>query len=96
VLETEEKRARAAKMEVEGPRKKDQLEDMKTVCSPPPASLQGRCSKGVRFREELIETKTVMMRSVTGTVRWIRAEHRQFGKFYLHSQRNSADALPTR
>jgi hypothetical protein len=23
------------------------------------------------------------MRSVTGTVRWIRAEHRQFGKFHL-------------
>ena len=39
--------------------------------------------KGVRFREGLIETDTVVMRSVTGTVRWIRAEHRQFGKFHL-------------
>jgi fructose-1,6-bisphosphatase/sedoheptulose 1,7-bisphosphatase-like protein len=39
--------------------------------------------KGVRFREGLIETETVVMRSVTGTVRWIRAEHRQFGKFHL-------------
>jgi len=24
-----------------------------------------------------------VMRSVTGTVRWIHAEHRQFGKFHL-------------
>jgi fructose-1,6-bisphosphatase/sedoheptulose 1,7-bisphosphatase-like protein len=39
--------------------------------------------KGVRFREGLIETETVVMRSVTGTVRWTRAEHRQFGKFHL-------------
>ena len=27
------------------------------------------------------ETQTVAMRSVTGTVRWIRAEHRQLEKF---------------
>ena len=31
----------------------------------------------------MIETDTVVMRSATGTVRWIRAEHRQFGKFHL-------------
>jgi fructose-1,6-bisphosphatase II / sedoheptulose-1,7-bisphosphatase len=30
----------------------------------------------VRFREGLIETETVVMRSATGTARWIRAEHR--------------------
>ena len=28
----------------------------------------------------MIETETVVMRSVTGTVRWIRAEHRQLGE----------------
>jgi len=37
----------------------------------------------VRFREGLIETETVVMRSVTGTVRWIRAEHRELSKFHL-------------
>jgi len=38
----------------------------------------------VRFRKDgVIETETVVMRSVTGTVRWIRAEHRQRDKFYL-------------
>jgi fructose-1,6-bisphosphatase II / sedoheptulose-1,7-bisphosphatase len=31
----------------------------------------------------VIETETVVVRSVTGTVRWIRAEHRQQEKFYL-------------
>ena len=38
---------------------------------------------GCKFRKEVIETETVVMRSVTGTVRWIRAEHRQHEKFYL-------------
>jgi fructose-1,6-bisphosphatase II / sedoheptulose-1,7-bisphosphatase len=31
----------------------------------------------------VIETETVVMRSVTGTVRLIKAEHRQFDKFHL-------------
>jgi fructose-1,6-bisphosphatase II / sedoheptulose-1,7-bisphosphatase len=39
--------------------------------------------QGVRFRGALVETETVVMRSATGTVRWIRAEHRQLGKFHL-------------
>jgi fructose-1,6-bisphosphatase II / sedoheptulose-1,7-bisphosphatase len=37
--------------------------------------------EGVKFRGNIIETETVVMRSVTGTVRWIRAEHRQLEKF---------------
>jgi fructose-1,6-bisphosphatase II / sedoheptulose-1,7-bisphosphatase len=39
--------------------------------------------RGVKFRHHLIETETVVMRSATGTVRWIRAEHREHGKFHL-------------
>jgi fructose-1,6-bisphosphatase II / sedoheptulose-1,7-bisphosphatase len=31
----------------------------------------------------VIETETVVMRSVTGTVRYIKAEHRELQKFYL-------------
>jgi fructose-1,6-bisphosphatase II / sedoheptulose-1,7-bisphosphatase len=85
VLDTEEKRARAAKMGVEDPRKKYQLEDMVTgdCLFAATGVTTGSMLKGVRFREGLIETETVVMRSVTGTVRWIRAEHRQFGKFHL-------------
>jgi fructose-1,6-bisphosphatase II / sedoheptulose-1,7-bisphosphatase len=85
VLDTEEKRARAAKMGVNDPRKKYQLEDMVTgdCLFAATGVTTGSMLKGVRFREGLIETETVVMRSVTGTVRWIRAEHRQFGKFHL-------------
>jgi fructose-1,6-bisphosphatase II / sedoheptulose-1,7-bisphosphatase len=35
----------------------------------------------VRFKGKIIETETVVMRSATGTVRWIRAEHRHLAKF---------------
>ena len=41
----------------------------------------GRMLDGVKFGEGVIETETVVMRSVTGTVRRIKAEHRQLDKF---------------
>ena len=69
VLDTEEKRERAAKMGIKDPRKKYEMEDM----------VKGDCL----FRKNVIETDTVVMRSVTGTVRWIRAEHRDLDKFHL-------------
>ena len=85
VLDTEEKRSRAAKMGIKDPRKKYLMEDMvKGDCLFAATGVTtGSMLRGVRFREKLIETETVVMRSVTGTVRWIRAEHRQFGKFHL-------------
>jgi fructose-1,6-bisphosphatase II / sedoheptulose-1,7-bisphosphatase len=85
VLDTDEKRSRAAKMGITDPRKRYQIEDMvKGDCVFSATGVTtGTMLKGVRFREGLIETDTVVMRSVTGTVRWIRAEHRQFGKFHL-------------
>jgi len=43
----------------------------------------GAMLRGVRFRRDIIETETVVMRSVTGTVRRILAEHRQLEKFHL-------------
>jgi fructose-1,6-bisphosphatase II / sedoheptulose-1,7-bisphosphatase len=43
----------------------------------------GAMLRGVKFKRDVIETETVVMRSVTGTVRWIRAEHRRLDKFYL-------------
>jgi fructose-1,6-bisphosphatase II / sedoheptulose-1,7-bisphosphatase len=39
--------------------------------------------RGVKFGKDVIETETVVMRSVTGTVRRVMAEHRQFEKFHL-------------
>jgi fructose-1,6-bisphosphatase II / sedoheptulose-1,7-bisphosphatase len=85
ILDTREKRERARKMGIGDPRKKYEVADL----------VQGDCLfaatgvttgsmlAGVRFKPGLIETETVVMRSTTGTVRWIRAEHRQFDKFQM-------------
>ncbi len=85
VLDTDERRERAAKMGVKDPRKKYQIEDMvKGDCLFSATGVtDGAMLRGVRFRGDIIETETVVMRSVTGTVRWIRAEHRQLDKFHL-------------
>ncbi|MGO9045928.1 MAG: class II fructose-bisphosphatase [Xanthobacteraceae bacterium] len=83
VLDTEEKRARAAKMGIKDPRKKYRVEDMvRGDCLFAATGItDGRMLQGVKFGKHVIETETVVMRSVTGTVRWIRAEHRQLEKF---------------
>jgi fructose-1,6-bisphosphatase II / sedoheptulose-1,7-bisphosphatase len=83
VLDTEEKRERARKMGIKDPRKKYQMEDMvRGDCVFSATGVtDGSMLRGVRFRGGIIETETVVMRSTTGTVRWIRAEHRQLDKF---------------
>jgi len=85
VLDTEEKRARSAKMGIKDPRKKYEIVDMvKGDCLFAATGVtDGALLDGVRFRKDVIETETVVMRSTTGTVRWIRAEHRQLQKFHL-------------
>jgi fructose-1,6-bisphosphatase II / sedoheptulose-1,7-bisphosphatase len=85
VLDTEEKRARAAKMGIKDPRKKYEIGDMvRGDCLFAATGVtNGALLDGVRFRKDVIETQTVVMRSITGTVRWIRAEHRQLEKFHL-------------
>jgi len=85
VLDTEEKRERAAQMGVKDPRKKYQIEDMvKGDCLFAATGVtNGDLLRGVKFRNDMIETETVVMRSITGTVRWVRAEHRQLDKFFL-------------
>jgi fructose-1,6-bisphosphatase II / sedoheptulose-1,7-bisphosphatase len=84
VLDTDEKRARAARMGIADPRKKYQIEDMvRGDCLFAATGVTtGGLLKGVRFAPGMIETDTVVMRSSSGTVRWIRAEHRQTAKFY--------------
>jgi fructose-1,6-bisphosphatase II / sedoheptulose-1,7-bisphosphatase len=85
VLDSEEKRARATKMGIKDPRKKYLIEDMvRGDCLFAATGVtHGSFLRGVRFRPHLIETETVVMRSATGTVRMIRAEHRQLDKFHL-------------
>jgi fructose-1,6-bisphosphatase II / sedoheptulose-1,7-bisphosphatase len=85
VLDTEEKRVRAAKMGIKDPNKKYRMEDMvRGDCVFAATGVTtGSLLEGVRFKPGTVETETVVMRAATGTVRWIRAEHRQLEKFLL-------------
>jgi fructose-1,6-bisphosphatase II / sedoheptulose-1,7-bisphosphatase len=85
VLDTEERRARALKMGIKDARRRYEVEDMvRGDCLFAATGVTtGAMLKGVRFQGDIIATETVVMRSVTGTVRWIRAEHRQLEKFHL-------------
>ncbi|EJW10560.1 Fructose-1,6-bisphosphatase, GlpX type [Rhodovulum sp. PH10] len=85
ILDTEEKRERARRMGIKDPKKKYQLEDLVQGDCVFAATgvVSGSLLRGVRFRPGIIETETVVMRSTTGTVRWIRAEHRHFQKFQM-------------
>lgn len=83
VLDTEEKRARALRMGITDPRKKYTMADMvRGDCVFAATGVTtGSLLQGVRFKRDVIETETVVMRSATGTVRWIRAQHRNIDKF---------------
>jgi fructose-1,6-bisphosphatase II / sedoheptulose-1,7-bisphosphatase len=85
VLDTEERRERATKMGIKDFKKKYEIEDMvKGDCLFAATGVtDGPMLSGVKFGKDVIETETVVMRSVTGTVRRVIAEHRQFDKFYL-------------
>jgi fructose-1,6-bisphosphatase II / sedoheptulose-1,7-bisphosphatase len=85
VLDTDERRERARKMGIKDLRKRYEIEDMvRGDCLFAATGVTtGAMLKGVRFKGDIIETETVVMRSITGTVRWIRAEHRQLEKFHL-------------
>jgi len=83
IIDTDDKRERATRMGIKDHRKKYQIEDMvRGDCLFAATGVtDGRMLKGVRFGSGVIETETVVMRSISGTVRWIRAEHRQLDKF---------------
>jgi fructose-1,6-bisphosphatase II / sedoheptulose-1,7-bisphosphatase len=85
VLDTEAKRERAARMGISDPRRKYEIRDMvKGDCLFAATGVtDGALLDGVRFGKDVIITETVVMRSVTGTVRWITGEHRELAKFYL-------------
>jgi fructose-1,6-bisphosphatase II / sedoheptulose-1,7-bisphosphatase len=72
-------------MGIKDPKKKYNIEDMvRGDCLFAATGVTtGPMLNGVKFGQGLIETDTVVMRSVTGTVRRIVAEHRQLDKFHL-------------
>jgi fructose-1,6-bisphosphatase II / sedoheptulose-1,7-bisphosphatase len=70
-------------MGISDPRKKYQIEDMvRGDCLFAATGItDGPMLSGVKFGKGIVETQTVVMRSITGTVRWIRGEHRRLEKF---------------
>jgi len=85
VIDSEALRERTLKMGIKDPKKKYEIEDMvRGDCLFAATGVTtGAMLNGVKFGKDMIETDTLVMRSVTGTVRRIVAEHRQFEKFHL-------------
>src|SRR5688500_7761340 len=85
VIDSEELRERTLKMGIKDPKKKYEIEDMvRGDCLFAATGVTtGPMLAGVKFEKDMILTDTVVMRSVTGTVRRITAEHRQLDKFHL-------------
>jgi fructose-1,6-bisphosphatase II / sedoheptulose-1,7-bisphosphatase len=85
VINTEELRERTLKMGIKDPKKKYEIEDMvRGDCLFAATGVTtGPMLSGVKFNKDTIETETVVMRSVTGTVRRVLAEHRELAKFHL-------------
>jgi fructose-1,6-bisphosphatase II / sedoheptulose-1,7-bisphosphatase len=80
-----EQRARAKKMGIDDADRKYTLAEMASgdVYFAATGVTDGNMLAGVKFSKNLITTHTVVMRSSTGTVRWIKAAHTQLGKFHL-------------
>ena len=51
------------------------------TCFSPRPVTDGDLLSGVKFGRRAITTHTVVMRSSSGTVRWIKAEHQDLEKF---------------
>jgi fructose-1,6-bisphosphatase II / sedoheptulose-1,7-bisphosphatase len=85
IIDSEALRERTLKMGIKDPKKKYEIEDMvRGDCLFAATGVtDGLFLSGVKFRKDVIETDTVVMRSVTGTVRYIKADHRQLDKFHL-------------
>jgi fructose-1,6-bisphosphatase II / sedoheptulose-1,7-bisphosphatase len=85
VLDTPEKIERAAKMGVSDPNRRYEVTDLASgdVIVAATGVTNGPLVSGVFFGPDYIETETVVYRSATGTVRRIRAEHREMAKFHF-------------
>ena len=85
VIDSEALRERTLKMGIKDAKKRYEIEDMvRGDCLFAATGVtDGAMLRGVKFGRDIIETETVVMRSVTGTVRYIKADHRQLEKFHL-------------
>ncbi|WP_319410246.1 class II fructose-bisphosphatase [uncultured Cohaesibacter sp.] len=85
VINNEEQRERAIRMGIKDPDKKFEMIELAggDVTFAATGVTDGNMLSGVKFGRDVIKTQTVVMRSSTGTVRWVETEHRQFEKFHL-------------
>jgi fructose-1,6-bisphosphatase II / sedoheptulose-1,7-bisphosphatase len=85
IIDTEALRERIKNMGIKDAKKKYEIEDMvRGDCLFAATGVTtGAMLRGVIFGKDMIETETVVMRSATGTVRRVIAEHRQLEKFFL-------------
>ena len=85
VFTMEGQKERAIRMGIEDVTRKFDMEDMACddVYFAATGVTDGNMLTGVKFGKSLITTQTVVMRSSTGTVRWITADHTQLEKFQL-------------
>jgi len=83
LLDSEESQARAAKMGIADPHKTYQMEEMARgdVLFSATGVTDGNMLSGVRFARDHIQTETIVMRAYSGTVRHIKARHRNMAKF---------------
>jgi len=85
VLDSQAKIERARTMGIIDPRKKYDMKELASgdVVVAATGVTDSALVEGVRFHRDVVETETVIYRSLSGTVRRIHAEHREMGKFRL-------------
>jgi len=85
ILDTQAKIDRARGMGITDPKRKYDMAELASddVIVSATGVTDGALMHGVRFHGEVIETETIVYRSITGTVRRIHGEHRELGKFRM-------------
>ncbi len=83
VTDSDDQKARAAKMGVKDFNKKYTMEEMATgdVIFAATGVTDGDLLEGIRFVRGGFTTHSVVMRSKSGTVRWVKAKHTSMAKF---------------
>jgi fructose-1,6-bisphosphatase II / sedoheptulose-1,7-bisphosphatase len=85
VFRNDDERGRAAKIGITDFNRRYSLDDMvkSDVIFAATGVTDGSMLEGVHIRGDHVSTHTVVMRSSTGTVRWIKAQHRRGGRIAL-------------
>jgi fructose-1,6-bisphosphatase II / sedoheptulose-1,7-bisphosphatase len=83
VINSDEQRERAIRMGITDLNRKYDMAEMARgdVLFAATGVTDGNLLQGVKFGKRAITTHTVVMRSSSGTVRWIKAEHQDLEKF---------------